>query len=83
MVEFIKTCDQYPCKFNFGHIFSSIVSPSLLGKNRFSKHCKEEMGNLLVTGVMMIKTWGRVLLGGSNQIQFFDSQMYFLVILTP
>ena len=19
MVEFIKTCDQYPCKFNFSH----------------------------------------------------------------
>ena len=23
MVESIKTCDQYPCKFNFGHFFSS------------------------------------------------------------
>ena len=24
-MEFIKPCDQYPCKFNFGHIFSSIA----------------------------------------------------------
>ena len=27
MVEFIKTCDQYLCKFNFGHIYSYIVLP--------------------------------------------------------
>ena len=27
MVEFIKTCDEYLCKFNFGHMFSSIVLP--------------------------------------------------------
>ena len=25
MVEFIKTCDQYPRKFHFGHYFSSII----------------------------------------------------------
>ena len=25
MVEFIKSCDQYPRKFNFGRIFSYIV----------------------------------------------------------
>ena len=29
MVEFIKTCDQYPRKFNFGHFFSSIILPPL------------------------------------------------------
>ena len=38
MVEYIKTCDQYPCKFNFGHIFSSIVlSFSAGGKTGFQK----------------------------------------------
>ena len=26
MVGFIKTCEQYSHKFNFGHFFSSIVS---------------------------------------------------------
>ena len=32
----------------------------------------------------MIKTWGRVLLKGmSKQIEFFDLQMYFPVIITP
>ena len=25
MVEFIKTCDYYPCKFNFGRFFMSII----------------------------------------------------------
>ena len=34
-VEFIKTCDQYPRKFNFDHFFSSIILPLLYrGKNR-------------------------------------------------
>ena len=34
IVEFIKTFDQYPCKFNFGHFFQLHNSPSfLLGKN--------------------------------------------------
>ena len=74
MVEFIKTCDQYPCKFNFGHIFSSIVLP----------HSSGEMGNFLLSAVVMIKTWERVLPEAiSKQILFFDSQMYFQVILTP
>ena len=27
MVEFIKTCDQYRPKFNFGHFVSSIIFP--------------------------------------------------------
>ena len=25
MVEFIKTCDQYPHRFNFGNFFISII----------------------------------------------------------
>ena len=38
-VEFIKTCDQYPHKFNFGHFFSSIILPPFCcGKNRFSEN---------------------------------------------
>ena len=39
MVEFIKTCDQIPHKFNFGHFFSSIISPLFCwGKNKFSEN---------------------------------------------
>ena len=42
------------------------------------------MGNFLLPEVVMIKTWGRVLLGGmSKQVQFFGSQVYFPVTLTP
>ena len=71
MVEFIKICDQYPCKFNFDHIFSSIIL--LLSANEkqiFKILCLGKMGNFLLPGVVMTKTWGRVLLGA--QIQFFD-----------
>ena len=25
MIEFIKTCDQYPRTFNFGNFFNSII----------------------------------------------------------
>ena len=28
MVEFIKTCNQYPYRFNSGNFFNSIVLPS-------------------------------------------------------
>ena len=36
MVEFIKTCDQHPHKFNFGHFFSSLILPPFFwGKNPF------------------------------------------------
>ena len=39
MVEFIKTCDQYPRRFNFGNFFNSITPPSfLLGENRSSEN---------------------------------------------
>ena len=44
MVKFIKTCNQYPCKFNFGHIFSSIVSPALLRKIDFKNTLFGENG---------------------------------------
>ena len=56
------------------------------GKIDFQKLCLGEMGNFLLPEVVMIKTWLRVLLVGmckNEQIQFFDSQMYFSVILTP
>ena len=44
------------------------------------------MGNFLLPGIIMIRTWWIVLLGGINkheQIQIFDLQIYFPVILTP
>ena len=44
------------------------------------------MCDFLLPGVVMIRTWGRALLEGmskNEQIQFFDSQMYSPVILTP
>ena len=85
MVEFVKTCDQYPHKFTFGHFFSSIICPLSAGKKidlqktlfRRNEQFPSELG-------MMIKTWGRVLLVGmskNEQIQFFDLQMYLPVIL--
>ena len=62
-------------------------SPILLGKNKLKKkHCLGEMGNFLLPGVAIIRIWGRVLLGDmskNKQIQLFNSQMYFPVILTP
>ena len=87
MVEYIQTFDQYPCKFNCGQIFSFIVLSLSIGeKYIFKKLCLGEICNFLPPGVVMIKTWGRVLLEGmskNEQIQFCDSQMYFPVILTP
>ena len=44
MVEFIKTCDKYHCKFNFGHIFSSIVLPLSAGEIDFQKTLFGENG---------------------------------------
>ena len=87
MVEFIKTSDQYPRKFNFNYFFSSIILPLSAGeKYIFKKRCLEETGKLLLRGFVMIKIWRKVLLecmSKNYQIQFFDSQMYFPVILTP
>ena len=57
MVEFIKTCDQYPVRFNFGHFFSSkIVSALCWGKNRFSESAVpvKWVSSCLVESV----TWG-------------------------
>ena len=55
MVVFIKTCDQYPSRFNFGNFFYSIMLfypltrplppslvPFLLGKIRFSENSVRE-----------------------------------------
>ena len=51
MAEFIKTCDQYPRRFNFGNFFNSIIllpSPKphplliLLGKNRSLENAVRE-----------------------------------------
>ena len=44
------------------------------------------MGNFLLPGVVMIRIWGSLLLGDlskNEQIQFFDLQVHFPVILTP
>ena len=39
MVEYIKTCDQYPYNFNFDHFFSSIILPPFCwGKYRFPEN---------------------------------------------
>ena len=81
--NFIKTSHQYPRKFNLGHFFSSIILPLFC---RGRKRCSEEMGNFLLPGVIMIRTWERVLLGGMNkheQIQFVDVHMYFPAVLAP
>ena len=84
MVEYIKTCDQYPCNFNFGNFFNSIIlSPTFLLRKKISEKAAD--GQFPSPWGIMIKTWGRILLGGmskNEQIQVFDSQMYLPVILT-
>ena len=66
-------------------IFSAQQSyPSLLWKNIFKKLCLGEIGDFLLSGVVMIKTWERVFLGGmckNEQIHFLDSKIYFTVTL--
>ena len=50
VVEFIKTCDQYPRRFNFGNFFNSILvglilvppRPFCWGKNRSSGNAARE-----------------------------------------
>ena len=45
IVEFIKSCDQYPLKFNFGKFFNSEILPRFCwGKYIFRKLCLGEMG---------------------------------------
>ena len=83
MVEFIKTYDEFPRRFNFGDLFNSIMQPPLCWrKNRSSENAvwEEWVSFSLGRGRgVMIKTLGRGLLGGmskNEQIQFFDSQIY-------
>ena len=42
MVEFIKTCDQIPRRFNFGTFFISIIVCPPFGKNRSSENAVQE-----------------------------------------
>ena len=89
MVEFTKTCDQYLRRLNFGNFFNSIIltpPPFCWVKNRSSENAAREEWVITFYLGVMIKTWGRVLLGDmskTEQIQFFDLQMYLPVILTP
>ena len=82
MVEFTKTCDEFPRRFNFGNLFNSIMLPPLCWrKNRSSENAVwEEWVSFSLGGQgVMIKTLGRGLLGGmskNEQMQFFDSQIY-------
>ena len=52
IVEFIKTCNQYPYKSNFCYFFSSRILPPLGEKQIFRKPCSEEMGNFFLPGGM-------------------------------
>ena len=59
MVEFIKTYNQYPCKFNFCHFVSSIIRPPFWWvKNRFSENPAWKKWEIFTSA------WGRVLLRG-------------------
>ena len=43
MVEFIKTCDQYPRRFNFVNFFNSVTPPFFCwGKNRSLENTVQE-----------------------------------------
>ena len=65
MVESIKTCDQYPCKFDFGDFFSFIILPLSAGEKQiFKKHFPREMGNILLLGVTMIRIWAKSFVWG-------------------
>ena len=33
MVKLIKTCDQYPCRFNFGNFFKSLILSNVFASN--------------------------------------------------
>ena len=87
MVEFIKTCDQYAHRFNFGNFFNSIILlPRFCwGKIDLQKTLFGRNGQFPSAWRVMIKTWGRVFLAAmikNEQIQVFDSEMYLSVILT-
>ena len=57
VVEFIKTCDHYPRKFNFGHFFHfhNPTTPILLGE-KYKKPCSREMVHFPLPSVVMITT---------------------------
>ena len=67
-VEFIKTCDQYPCTLNFGNFFNFIILCTFCwGKNRSSE---KAAGEDWVTSFCLgdnDKNQGRVLLGGMSK----------------
>ena len=89
MVEFIKTCDQYPYRLNFGNFFNSIIFHHSFcwGENKSSENALRKEWVIYFCLGVMIKTW-RVLLGGrskNKQIQFFDFWFPYVlpVILSP
>ena len=82
MVEFIKTCDQYPRKFNLGNFFNSIIlsPPFCWEKNRSSENTVQEEWVISFRLGGNDKNLGVSLLGGMSKnelIKFFDSQNVF------
>ena len=82
MVEFIKTRDQYPCRFNFGTFFNSIIPHSLLlGKNRSLGNAvwEEWIVSFCLRGndENLGESFGGM--SKNEQVQFFDSQMYLCI----
>ena len=65
---------------NFGNSLNSIILSSLLLRKKcLQKRLFWRNGQFPSAWRIMIKTWGRALLGSmikNEQIQFFDSQMY-------
>ena len=69
MVEFIKTCDQYPLKFNFDHFYRSIIllPPFCWGKDRFSENAVQEECVISFCLEVITRTYGKVLLRGMRK----------------
>ena len=70
---------------NFGNFVSYIILCPLflLRKKYLQKMLFGKMGRFLSAWGIMIKTWGRVLLGGMSkigQVQFFDTNVFTVVI---
>ena len=61
IVKFIKTCDQYRRKFNFGKFFISIILPFSAGENRFSKNAVPGKWIIPFCLGFMIRTWERLI----------------------
>ena len=84
MVEYVKTCNQYLCKLNFGYIFSSIVVSLFAGETLiFEKLCLGEFPSTWRSDDKNLEKSFAWDVSKNEQIQFFDLQMYFPVILTP